>query len=76
MSKKHKKFSWLLFTLILSAINGYVLMFAFALLDGIPIGISSFALGLIICATTAAIKKIIQQLRKKGKRVNSTVSKT
>ena len=52
------------------------LMFAFALLVGIPIGISSSTLGLIICAITAAIKKIIQQKRKKGKRVNSIVRKT
>ena len=51
-------------------------MFAFALLVGIPIGISSSALGLIICTITAAIKKIIQQKRKKGKRANSIVSKT
>ena len=41
----------------ISAVSGYVLLFAFASLVGVPAGIASFALGLKICAVTAGIKK-------------------
>ena len=58
MSKKHKKVST---TLILGfKITGSVSFSAFASLVGIPIGITSSAIGLKICAIIAAIKNIRQ----------------
>ena len=62
MSKKHKKFCTTLnyiehFLILVSAITWYVSISAFASLVGIPIGITSSAIGLKICAINAAIKK-------------------
>ena len=63
MCNKHKKVCWTLNyieqVLILgSAITGCDSISAFASLVGIPIGITSSAIGLNIFAITAAIKKI------------------
>ena len=51
MNKKHKK---------ISKITKCVSISAFASLIGIPIGITSSAIGLQICAITAGIKSISQ----------------
>ena len=41
-----------------STVTGCISISAFASLVGIPIGITSSAIGLKICAITAAIKKV------------------
>ena len=73
ISKKHKMvFTFLNYTehfLILgSAVTGSVSISVFASLVGIPIGITSSAIGLKICVITAAIKKykVIVQKRKRS----------
>ena len=63
ISKKHKKvcttLNYIEYFLILdSAITGCVSISAFASLVGTPIGITSSAIGLKICAITAGIKKV------------------
>ena len=61
MSKKHKKVCAKLnyiehFLILASSIAGCISIFDFASLIGIPIGITSSAIGLKICALTAGIK--------------------
>ena len=73
MSKKHKKGCRVLncvdYSLIaICAITGSVSIFAFASLVGIPVGITSFAIGLNICVMTAAIKKYKLIIKKKIKK--------
>ena len=63
ISKKHKKVcttvNYIQHFLILGCtVTGCVSISAFASLVGIPIGITSSAIGLKICAITAAIKKV------------------
>ena len=63
ISKKHKKVCTTInyikhFLILASTITGCVFISAFASLVGIPIGITSSATRLKICAITAAIKKI------------------
>ena len=63
ISKKHKKVcttvNYIQHFLILGCtITGCVSISAFASLVGIPIGITSSAIGLKICAITTAIKKV------------------
>ena len=72
MSRKHKKVYTTLnyidhFLILASTITGYVTIFAFASLIGIPIGITSSAIGLEIWAITAGIKRY-KSLIKKTKR--------
>ena len=60
MSKKHKQISATLncidhFLILASTITGCISVSAFASLFGIPIGITSSAKGLKICAITAGI---------------------
>ena len=62
MTRKHKKVCTTLdyiehFLILASTITGCVSVFAFTSLIGIPIGITSSAKWLIICAITAGIKK-------------------
>ena len=62
MSKKHKKVCTTLnyiehFLILGSTITGCVSISAFASLVGIPIVIANSAIGLKICAITAAITK-------------------
>ena len=62
MSKKHKKgFRVLNYIdhslIVISTIIGFVSISAFASFVGIPIGITSSAIGLKICTITAGIKK-------------------
>ena len=63
MSKKPKKFCTTLnyiehFLILHSTITGCISISAFASLIGTPIGITSSAIGLTICATTAGFKSI------------------
>ena len=63
MSKKHRNICTTLnytehFFILGSTITGYISISAFASLFGIPVGITSSAIGLKICAITAAIKKV------------------
>ena len=70
MSKKHKKvLNYIDHLLILiSTITRSVSISAFASLVGIPIGITSSAIGLKICAITAGIKKYKSIIKKKKKK--------
>ena len=67
MSRKHKKISTTLnFILILpSTITGCVSISPFSSLVCIPIGITSSAKGLTICAITVRIKKYKSIIKKK-----------
>ena len=73
MCNKHKKVCWTLncieqFLILGSTITGCDSISAFASLVGIPIGITSSAIGLKIFAITAAIKIIYKSIIKKRKR--------
>ena len=62
MSKKHEKVYRVLnyienLLILLSTVSGCVSVSAFAALVGIPMEITSSAIGLEICVITAAIKK-------------------
>ena len=84
MSKKHKKVCTTLnyiehFLILASTITGCVSISAFASLIGIPIGITSSAIGLKICAITAGIKKyksIIKKKKKKHDKIRSLAKST
>ena len=70
MSRKHKKVCTTLnytehFLILGSTITGCVSISAFASLVGIPIGITSSAIGLKICAITAGIKTYKSIIKKK-----------
>ena len=78
MSKKHKKVCTTLnyiehFLILASTITGCVSISAFASLIGIPIGITSSAIGLKICAITAGIKKYKSIIKKKKKKHDKIV---
>ena len=78
MSKKHKNvcitLNYIEYFLILSStITGCISISAFASLVGIPIGITSSAIGLKICAITAAIKKYKPIIKKKKKKHDKIV---
>ena len=62
MSKKHKKICATLnyIQILASKITGCISTSAFVSLIGIPIGITSSAIGLKICAITAGIKNLSQ----------------
>ena len=73
ISKKHKNMcrnlNYVEHLLLLgSSVTGCVSIFAFASLIGIPIGITSSAVGLKICAVTAGIKKYKPIIKKKEKK--------
>ena len=73
MSKKNKKVCTTLnyiehFLIFASAITGCISISAFASLVGIPIGITSSAIGLKICTITARIKKHKLIIKKKKKK--------
>ena len=72
MSKKHKKVCTSLnyiehFLILASTITGCVFISAFASLVGVPIGITSSAIGLKFCAITAGIKKYKSIIKRKKK---------
>ena len=78
MSEKHQKVSRALndfehFLIFISAVSGCVLIFSFASLVGIPVGITNSPVGLKICAITAGIKKCKSVIKKKRKKHNYTV---
>ena len=54
--------------MLVSAVSGCVLISAFALLVGIPIGITSCALRLKTCAITAGIKNYKSIIKKKKRK--------
>ena len=79
MCKKHKKVCRLLnyiehSLIAISTITGCVSISAFASLVGVPIGITSFAIGLKICVITAGIKKRKSIMKKKRKKHDKIVS--
>ena len=70
MCKKHKKVCTTLnyiehFLILGSTVTGCILISVFASLVGIPLGITSSAIGLKICAINAAIKKYKSTIKKK-----------
>ena len=76
MCKKHKKICTILnytehFLILASAITGCVSISAFASSVVVSIGILSSAVGLKICAITAAIKKYQSIIKKKKRSLNS-----
>ena len=78
MSKKHKKVCTSLnyiehFLILASTITRSVSISAFASLFGIPIAITSSAIGLKICAITAAIQKNKSIIKKKKKKHDKIV---
>ena len=79
MSKQHKKActtqNYMEHFLILA--SGCISISAFSSLVGIPIEITSSAIGLKVCAITAGIKKYKSMIQKKKKKawLNSIVSK-
>ena len=78
MSRKHKKVCTTLnyiehFLILASTITGCILISAFTSLLGIPIGITSSAIGLKICAITARIKKYKSIIKKKKKKHDKIV---
>ena len=70
MSRKHKKVCTALnyiehFLILASTITGCISISAFASLLGIPIGITSSAIGWKICAITTGITKYKSIIKKK-----------
>ena len=59
--------------IVISTITGYVSISAFASLIGIPIGITSSAIGFKICVITAGIKKYNSLKKKKKKKHDKIV---
>ena len=79
MSRKHKKVCTTLnyiehFLILASTITGCISISAFASLIGIPIGITSSAIGLKICAITAEIKKYKSIIKTKKKKHDKIIS--
>ena len=78
MSKKHKKSCKVLnyidnLLIVVSTITGRVSISAFTSLVGIPIGITSSAIALKICAITAGIIKYKSIIKKKKKKHDKIV---
>ena len=72
MSKKHRKLCMSLnyiehFLILASLITGSISISTFASLLGIPIGITSSAIGLKMCSVTAGIKKYKPIIKEKKK---------
>ena len=59
--------------IITSIITGYVIISTFDSLVGVPIGITSSAIGLKTCAITAVIKKFKSIIKKKRKKHDKIV---
>ena len=76
MSEKHKKVYRALnyfehFLVFVSAVNGCVSISAVASLVGVPVGITSSAVRIKICAITAGIKDYKSMIKKKKKKAQS-----
>ena len=72
MSKKYKKVCTTLnfiehFLILTSAVTGCSSLSAFAFLIGIPLGLTSSAIGFKICAIAGRIKKYKSIIKKKEK---------
>ena len=79
MSKKHKNVYRTLnyiehFLILISTVNGCVSISAFASLVGIPIGITSSAIGLKLCVITIGIKNFKSIIKKKKKNHDKILS--
>ena len=61
------------FLILASTITGCISISAFASLLGIPVGITSSAIGLKICAIAAGIKKYKSLIKKKKKKHDNIV---
>ena len=75
MSRKHKKVCRTLncierFLCLASVVNGCISISPFASLLGIPVGITSAAIGLKICTVTTRIKKFKSLIEKRKKKRN------
>ena len=78
LRKKHKKVCTTLnyiehFLILTSTTTGFVSIFSFASLVGIPIGITSSATGSEVCAIMAEIKKYESIIKKKKKKDDKIV---
>ena len=78
MSKKNKRVCATLkyiehLLIFVSIITGCVSISAFVSLDGIPVGIGSFAVGIKICAMTAGIENYKSSSKKKRKNYDRIV---
>ena len=78
MSKKHKKFWGVLnyidhLLIVISIITGCVSISGFTSLSGIPIAITSSAIGLKICAITAGTKRSKSITKKEKKKHDQIV---
>ena len=78
MSKKHKKVYRVLnyiehLLILISTVMGCISISAFASLVGIPIEITSSAIGLKICKITAEIEKLKLIIKKKKKKYDKIV---
>ena len=78
MSKKQKKVCTTLnyiehFLILASTITGCISSSAFSSLAGIPVRITSSAIGLKVCAMTAGIKKYKSIVKKKKKKHDKIV---
>ena len=60
--------------IVIPTITGCVSISAFAYLIGIKIGITSFTIGLKICALTTGIKKYKSMIKEKKKKHDKIVS--
>ena len=74
LSKKHENvFRVFNYTdqslIVISTITGCVSISAFASLVGIPVGITSFAIGLKVCVISARIKKYESIIKKKARSI-------
>lgn len=59
--------------ILISSITGFISIFNFAFLVGIPVGIESSATGLKVCTITTVIKTYNSMIKKKIKKHNKTV---
>ena len=77
MSKKHKKvcttLNYIRHVFLASTITGCILISAFDYLFGIPIGITSSAIGLKICGIAAGIKQLKLIIKKNKKKHDKIV---
>ena len=78
ISKKHKKVCGVLnyiehLLILVSTVTECVSISAFATLVGIPVGITSSAVGLKICVINAGIKKYKSIIKKKKKKHDQIV---
>ena len=64
------------FLVIVSAVNGCVLISAFVSLVDVPVGIASSSVGIKNCAITVRIKKYISQLSRSLKSIKNSVVST